>query len=267
MERTVFKNAPLVEMIVEIRWALMSLQSLPQGGVDPFYDALKKGLAKKLAQQGYPLLEEIVPLEVPREFLGGQITTRYRKETDTWPLYQLGPGVFTVNIADGYTGWSEFRKVIQLGIITLLSSHPAVGTLEIQSLKLMAIDAFTSRHKFNSYYDFSKKYLGLNLVLPDKYIAGYAQVNEVSVASETLIPLSRHDIQGQARIEVREGRHNEERALLLNTSIESQRSLKGDEAEQEIINWFDSAHVVHSKMFKSILSPELRAILEPEEQK
>jgi len=263
MKREIFQNAPLIEMIAEVRWRLTPIASIPNGGIDPFYDILKQSLIKNTSNFGYPVIQEIVPPEIPRELLAGTATTQFRKKAGAWPLFQLGPGLFTVNITENYTGWTGcFREEVSLGIKSLYEAHPAPKMLQITSIKLIAIDAFSAEHGFRNYLEYSEGFLDLGRVLPKNFVNQYAIEDEsFEVNSETKFQLK--DLKDSiARVNISSGKKNNERALILQTAIESNKKL--DTAET-VMNWFDEAHLVHRSMFRSFLTEQLKQALDPVE--
>lgn len=261
MKREIYRNAPLVEMIAEVRWGLTPIASIPNAGIDPFYDVLKQSLKKYTSDFGYPVVQEIVPPEIPRELLAGTATTQFRKTSGAWPLFQLGPGLFTINMADGYKGWKGcFREEVALGIKSLYEAHPAPKMLQITSIKLIAIDVFSAEHGFKNYLEYSKNFLGLGRVLPENFVNQYAKEDEsFEVNSETKFQLKNLE-DSLARVNISGGQKNNKKALILQTAIESNKNLEGVET---VMRWFDEAHLVHRKMFRSLLTAQLRQILDP----
>lgn len=262
MSKETFRNAPLVEIIAEVRWSISAVKSIPNGGIDPFYESLRSALGESLGQEGFRTVIDTVPSDVPREFLAGQVTTQYRLAANQWPLYQLGPGIFTANITQGYTGWESFRGHLERGIEHLLRAHPAPKVFLIQSLKLIAIDAYTNKHGYSSYSDFSRKLLPLGGVLKQGFIEEFATNSEsMTVRSESVFPL--RAMSGSfARISIADGRKDDGPALLVHTTVEVNREFRPEALELQ--KWFDEAHAQHREMFRRLLSADLYAILEPE---
>lgn len=258
-----FGNAPLVEMIAELRWELHPVSSIPGGGIDPFYEATKSGLAAAIASEvggaWFPAIEEIAPLEIPREFLAGQVTTRYRQEAGGWPLVQLGPGIFTVNMTSSYQGWDTFRPWLSYGLASLLKAHPFPSALKIKSLNLLAVDAFGPNHGYSNYEDFASRLLNLGGILRSDYLGKFASdVSQTNVQSQTIFPLQT-PAGALGRISIAQGERDKEKALIVQTAIEHTTQFSADIGG--LLDWFDSAHGVHREMFREMLTPELTELL------
>lgn len=262
MSTEIFHNAPLAEMIVEIKWRLEPIRTIPGGALDPFYDILKKSLSEQFRKIGFSVIRNKIPDEVPRELLGGQVTTQFRSADGVWPLYQLGPGIFTINITEQYTDWRDFRGTIVDGLKSLLASHPAPQILDINSLRLIAIDAYSSRHDYINYRQFSTDYLGLKEILPEGFLKQYADsLDRVTTKSETTFPL-RNLVDSNATIQIQDGQQNNSKALIVQTIVESSSDRQLD--SDSLIRWFDSAHAIHRSIFRSLLTDKLRSALKPE---
>lgn len=260
-----FRNAPLAEMIVEVKWRLESINTIPGGAIDPFYDILKDNLVKEFSQNGFPNVITKVPNDVPREFLGGRTILQFRPEDNGWPLYQLGPGVFTVNITKKYNGWLSFQPIIAKGINALISAHPAINIFDINSLQLIAIDAYSSRHGYDNYQQFTEKFLKLNNLLPNDFIDKFSRsMHDVKTNSETIFPLKDLD-HAVSRIKIQHGQQDNLPALIVQTSIEKKSKIKP--SVEILTQWFDSAHNIHRELFRSLLTDELKTVLQPEKTK
>ncbi|WP_417218993.1 TIGR04255 family protein [Achromobacter spanius] len=258
-----FGNAPLIEMIAELRWDLHPVTSVPGGGIDPFYEATKAGMASALAAEvggGWnPTIEEIVPLEIPREFLAGQITTRYRKAAGDWPLVQLGPGICAINMTSSYEGWDTFRPWLVHGVSALLKAHPVPSALKFKSLNLLAVDAFGPSHGYVDYQDFATRLLNLGNILGSDYLAKFSsEPNQALVQSQTVFPL-RSPEGASGRISIAEGERDKEKALLVQTAIEHAKEFRPE--ADHLLEWFDSAHAVHREMFRAMLTSDLTTLL------
>ena len=265
MASTVYKKAPLVEMVAEVRWDLAPLAAVPNAALDPFHDSLKGALTTELAKGGFSLVEELVPAEVPREFLAGQVVTRYRKSASEWPIIQLGPGVFTVNVDASYSGWATFRPYLELAFNALVSSHPAPQAWKVNLVRLIAIDAYEGRHGYTNYSEFSRTALKLGPVLPPSFLERFSVDQTLNVVrSETLFPLRQLE-NSIGKIAIADGIHRNAPALLVTTTVDREKSF-GAMSAQNLVSLFDQSHDAHRALFHELLGVDLRSALEPEEQ-
>lgn len=91
MPSKVLKNKPLVEAILEVKWALTS--PTPGVQIDPHYKILLGRLYDKVCEQ-YPEHEQLPTATVPDEIVGHTVQHRFRYAPNDWPLIQVGPGIF-----------------------------------------------------------------------------------------------------------------------------------------------------------------------------
>lgn len=130
-----FENAPLIEVIVELRWGAGF--SFPQQGLSgapgqQFHVNLETSqheeffmnFGTECGSRGLQRAERIVPHGFP--VLPGQVVYRFRSnDRSNQNLLQIGPGVFTVNALPPYKGWPSFETLVASGIDALLASRPA----------------------------------------------------------------------------------------------------------------------------------------------
>jgi uncharacterized protein (TIGR04255 family) len=150
---TTLENAPLVELIAEVRWPCSPVQGIaPSGGSvitggflaaplgnNEFFDHF----SASVHAEGYSRSERLVPLGSP-EF-PHQAVYRFKKsdEQQTTSLYQLGPGIFSANAVPPYESWREFDPVIRRGVECLLAARgQADRHTPFSSLSLRYIDLF-----------------------------------------------------------------------------------------------------------------------------
>lgn len=146
-EDYVYEDAPLVEVIAEVRWQLLPIASMPGAEIDPHFERGHKKVQEALAEHGLMHLERLAPPNVPHEILAGKPIFRYRRAPDRWPLVQLGPGIMTVNITPPYEGWGEFRKIIETAVRVVDEIFDFGSEFStIKSCEVRYIDAFTERY-------------------------------------------------------------------------------------------------------------------------
>lgn len=98
-------NAPLQEVIFEIRWDLnINLESNRE------YDegfAIALGQLAALLKTNFPHMVRKIPADFPTDLLNYSTIYQFWSGTDTWPVLQLGPGIFTVNDTDEKYCWMD----------------------------------------------------------------------------------------------------------------------------------------------------------------
>lgn len=254
-----YEKAPLVEVIAEVRWKLIPIATLPAGsGVDPHFSGADEEITKLLAKKGFGAVERLVPPGIPTEFLAGQPVLRFRRKPNVWPLFQFGPGLFTINIAPPYKGWSEFRLMIAEGLNVLFEAYPfADRTLKLASISLRYLDAFTAQHGFNDVHSFLHD-LGFGLAIP----SGLGAVG-ASFPTHAAIDLG-FDIGKNDRLVVKAapGLHSNSPALMLELGrYNNEPGIKVD--PRSMSGWFDDAHSTLHKAFDAITSGELKQRMGP----
>lgn len=100
---------PLIEAIFELHW---ELQGDKQTGRlrDPSYPMMYGRIYERL-KKDFPHIEDLPSIQVHPEASPFVVRHRIRKEKMGYPLIQIGPGIATVNCAQGYS-WSSFREHI-----------------------------------------------------------------------------------------------------------------------------------------------------------
>jgi hypothetical protein len=130
-------NAPLVEAVFELRWAVQP----GLGYADPGFPYLHHDFTKRIGG-GFPVHRDMGPPDaLPAPYA---IARRFYVAPETeFPLLQIGPGIFAANQSVDYD-WPSFKRLIADGIHTLLSSYPKSASFPIRPnyLELRYVDAF-----------------------------------------------------------------------------------------------------------------------------
>ena len=261
---TIYKNPSVVEVICELHWELTAVALPAVGGIDPFFDVVRADLTPRLAAAGFPQSQELAPPQVPRQFLAWQPIVRFAPTADTWPKVQLGPGLLTVNMAgQPYTGWPDFQPPVASAVSALLESFPTPNRfLRLKSLQLKYINAFTDKHDFKTYAQFTSKYLGLRSVLPDRFIESIrTPASVIATNSQTRLPVA-EPRNSHVVVQVAEAQINQSPGCVLQLSIERNGATEHD----QIMQWFEDAHTLARKTFLSLVGADLVNLMQPEEK-
>jgi uncharacterized protein (TIGR04255 family) len=262
----IYKNPALVEVVAEVQWNLTSL-AVPHGAaVDPFYDVVRADITPKLAALGYIHVLDIVPPQVPKELLAWKPLQRFSASESSWPKLQLGPGIFSVNMGGPqYTGWPDFSKAIEDGFSALLGAFPSPDRLlSLKSIQLRYIDAFSETHNFKNIGQFTSEYLGLDHVLPNRFIEKLRlDPTQVATQSNTRFPLPTLE-KASASIQVADAAVNGKKSCLIQFTIEKTQDIQPKAIN--LMEWLETAHDIAKDMFLSLVSDDLQRIMKPEEK-
>ncbi len=269
---TRFKHPPLVEVIAELRWTAGVKTSTTDTGATEIRvpisaaalsraDEFLMRFASAVGEQGYSQVERLLPPGVPA--IPFQPMYRFRKRElipITSTLYQLGAGIFSVNITPPYQSWSDFRPVVHQGLSALLRCRSEdERETPFTQLTLRYIDAFRENLLQNlSPRDFLRDVLGFQVAVPDAVSSLVAKGAQIVPQVNLTAPL-----QSGARMSltVGEGRVNNEFAVILDTSIQDTRATKP--ALDTVMSAFDAAHDVLGEMFQKI-TKKLHPLMEPQ---
>lgn len=174
-----FENAPLIEVIVELRWGA-GISFPPQGlsGIpgQQFHMNLETSqheeffmnFGSECGARGLQRAERIVPPGFPA--LPGQVVYRFRSnDRSSQNLLQVGPGVFTVNALPPYHGWPSFETLVASGIDALLASRPLTEkNSEFLSVNVRFINGFGTEYFEGTSRMAFLRSLGFLLQVPDE---------------------------------------------------------------------------------------------------
>lgn len=131
------QKAPLIEALLEVKWALES--PAPSVEIDRHYKFLLGRLFERL-QNRYPEHEPLPTSVFPDHMAAHTIQHRFRTAKSAWPVVQVGPGILTFNETDKYT-WEDFESNAQEVFSKLFEAHPKPEELKVTNLLLRYINA------------------------------------------------------------------------------------------------------------------------------
>ena len=245
------KNKPLVEAILEIRWKLQGLPPAPQ--VDPHYKLLLGRLFDRMLKD-YPEHEQLPAANVPDELVGHVVQHRFRVAANSWPLVQIGPGVFTVNSTADYR-WPDFRPRVLSAIEKLFDAHPKVGELKITNLIFRYIDAVDFDFGVGNAFEFLRDKLKLNVSLPETLFKDTGVENKPN-SFTWQCSFKGQKPKGLINIRFATGQKNNVPAVVWETTVES----AGDDLPKmpkDFEGWLDAAHDIAVDWFFKMIEGEL----------
>jgi len=135
-------NAPLSEVVFELRWALQSYRDFPVIlQTDPALLPLLDRFTSAMRKIGFRATKDLAP---PSQVAGHSIARRYYKRAELpFPILQIGPGIFASNDGSLYK-WDAYKAQTIKGLKALLEAYPKLGVYDLSPnyLELRYIDAF-----------------------------------------------------------------------------------------------------------------------------
>lgn len=254
-------NAPLVEVVFELRWALEGPDHVPvQLRQDPGFQLLAHEFQVKAKAKGFNVKEEMASQEIGP--LGHQVVYRFKKSVDEpFPLWQIGPGIFACNVSTEYE-WSDYRILIKDGLLSLFKSYPKTDAFDIRTihLELRYLDAFNEELLGHlDLFHFMNSDVNIKLT-PSDFLNSDVFENQVS-GQIILSKKIRNDI-GSLQVEIGVGSVGKIPSIIMRTKIvkKSDTIDLGRTTRSRVSNavkWADSARGVSSPFFKDVVSNNL----------
>ena len=255
-----YENAPLIEVIAEVHWALKALQTAPSSRIDPYYDLFREQFLHYVSERGLINQQELVPSIVPPELFPNQPQLRIRKRTGRWPLAQVGPGILTANIVPPYNGWREFSPFVGMLIDGLFQSYPmATKTLRVEKLHLRYINGFGQNFGYGHYAEFAQSMLGIQAPLPQEFEQSRTLD---STRSNYLLEyrfLNTEPRNSIGLVRVAPGTVNGASALVMELHCESKFEQGKSTGVEQVKSWFEGAHDCISLNFDALATQDLKA--------
>lgn len=243
----ILQNKPLIEAIFELQWLLQE-----KNGVrfDPHYRVLIGQIFEKIKSE-YPVHRELPQAAIPDEAAAHMVQHQFRTSEGGWPVMQLGPGIVSANVTDGYTP-EGFKSQVAGLLDALFDVYPSNGSgLTPTSLLLRYIDAVE--------FDFDQEnilgFLGEELktkIQFDNSLFEVTNVAPVPFALDLRFVFASTDPVGAVHARFVRGKKNGVDALIWETQV----AARGEDApagKEEILEWLDAAHsLTHNWFFQMI---------------
>lgn len=247
------RNAPLVEAILDLRWALK--QGTSDGTrLDPNYPLLV-GRFYELIRNDFPFHEELPAAQVPDQMVAYMAQHRFRKGPEAWPLIQLGPGLMTLNETDAYK-WRSFRDKSIQAFQRLFDAHPEKSQIDVTRLVLRYINAIEFDYETEDIFQFLKENLKATVSLPEVLFKDSGVRKKPTEFNwQASFPCEqRHDF---VTMRFGIGRRHEKPALLWEILVRRTSECSGIEAEA-FAGWLDEAHGIAEDWFFKLIEGELK---------
>jgi uncharacterized protein (TIGR04255 family) len=265
-----FKKAPLVESIAELRWLPAGASGAPipqQTGApqlfftnDPKIEEFFMRLGGELYQSGFQRSERLIPPGVPIVF--GQAAIRFRSDDALKKsvLYQAGSSVFSVHGVPPYRSWQDFVPQMKMGVEALVKTRNALQQppAPFTQINLRYLDFFGTELLGGRSPDiFLSEVLAFGVTLPHVLIEVAEPKRIQSAFQRFVIPVK----MGTLTISVGDGKANDQVGVVLDTTVTSAAAIEPN--VDSVMNTFSAAHEIISKTFRGLTKP-IEQLMEPE---
>jgi uncharacterized protein (TIGR04255 family) len=231
-------NAPLIEIVLELRWKITNKVDLSK--IQYLYGDIYNELKHK-----HPYRENIQPPEIPIEVLLNQPVHRFRTAQNDYPLFQVGPGIITLNTIDSKYFWESFYNDSSELVNTFLNVFP-IKNGEKLTPSILFLDFFPFNFKENDVYKFiSDKF---NVKFEQSFIKNVSNPKDVNLGFYYEISL------GDLSVVFHKGNSNHKEGIVLQTRI------NGAAISPDLDNiklWIGQAHDTCSDLFKKLTEGKL----------
>lgn len=240
-------KAPLQEAIFEIRWDLDIAPSNNQ--LDMGY-ALAQGKLQEIVKKKFPIYKRKIPYEMPDQLLQYQAVNQYWSSPETWPVLQLGPGIFTVNDTEVNYDWPKtYFPLIKDALDWILKAYE--GNLRINSGALRYIDSVRLKDygyegRWQEFVQEHFNFSFVNSYNPRGPIKGIHFDQTFSLKDGSSLQITMNS--GKYK-------RTDEDALIWQTAVTKIDKFKKD----SLISWLETAHDVTSSLFKEMTKPSFYA--------
>jgi uncharacterized protein (TIGR04255 family) len=174
------------------------------------------------------------------------VSHRFFKEKDSYPVYQMGPGVFTVNDNNKNYSWIDFKKIVLHGLECLRASYEKdifPDRVELRYIDVVETDVLGHKDKF----DFIKQ--SLNVTVNDfEFIQN--ELLDINISNRYAL-----DDLSYLNLVIATGVNNETSndAVIWHTFVNNNQIIPWE----KLSDWLESAHNHASLVFKKMVKPEL----------
>lgn len=236
-------NAPLQEVIFELRWKL-DYDVRSQNQVDQQFQF---AFANFSALSADKLKHKIIlkPSFIPDTAFVNHPVYQFWSAENQYPVYQIGPGVFTVNETEKNYEWKYFRDLILQGIDWLTKSYSR--KLDFSVAELRYIDAIEMNEDIEK--DLTK-FIAEHLKIEIKNQVVEGRLNDLQLHQRFKV-----DNENYLSLLLTNGvkNNNQSKAIILQTSYNKTSNI----SLENLSPWIDVAHDTCSALFKKMISNNL----------
>lgn len=248
------KNAPLVELVAELRWPPQCFPlnpatgggpvEVPQSLISPSDSELFfQKFSSAISKYGFTRMERLSPFGMPLQH--DRPACRYKHQDNIPIVVQIGPSVFSVNALPPYKTWNEFKPWIEKSVRALLDTNTSASSFKAS---VRYIDAFKEDILGGmSASDFFQSKLGFKVIVPEALTERKVVDEEIKLSLSVNIPLNNATM----TISLTEGKILGELAAIMDTIVRVSDNIEPD--IDSVTSAFDLAHdEIHGSFFKLI---------------
>jgi len=195
----------------------------------------------------FPYREAITPVEIPIELLINQPMYRFGPAKNQYPLYQVGPGVVTINTIAALYYWSDYANQVKIVTDKLFKLYAFKKGQEVNP-SIMYLDFFVFDFQKGSAIDFINKMF--NITYKQNFLNLSSFPSEINFgfgyAVENL---------GEIKVNFQKAKNQLDQDGILVQTLVTGINIKASNTAMSI--WLNSAHALCSDLFKQMTTGEL----------
>lgn len=251
-------NAPLEEVVFEIKWGKSKhTENKLQLEFTPEEQSLMPGKFQIYAEEKGFKHNEVKKNQPPFPHL---VKYRFSEKDGSYPIYQLGTGVFAINQidTDKYEyDWKVFKKDVKKGIKIFSKSYPSpISDLPLIEIRLHYRDVVVA-DKDECLFDFinNKLKLGENS-LPDE-LDKDPNIDISCPSGSFSFQLECEKPKGIIVCDIKQGLKEKDKAYIIDFLVVSKPNVFHEITSETLMNWCKEAHKHQSTLFKAFFDKEL----------
>ena len=249
------KNKPLVEAIFELKW------ELPNNIDGMFQDDNYRLLVGKIYDKNkneYSYHKPLQTVNLPDDMVSYSVQHQFRVNEGDWPLFQIGPGILSLNDTKNYK-WEDFQLRANRLLDSFYEAYNDItdkNGIKIRSTLLRYINAIEFDFDKENAFDFISKNLKIfinsdNILFSDKKVMKHPLNLDLKFSFPSSSP------HGAAHIRFARGQDPEKKSVII---WELQIQSLGDDCpnnNDDIKDWISSAHDLLQNWFFKMAEGDL----------
>lgn len=261
----VLPNAPLIEVVFELRWALSGSGPIEQMRTDPGYPILREEFSRAVKKLGFRHTMDMNP----EGFSFGHFIDRrfYLSETQPFPLVQIGHGIFATNESAGYK-WTKFKASCLKHLRMLINSYPRMTSFSMMPslIELRYINAFpaeSEKGKPRDIFTFLEDDTNLGISRPSlmERLEPLQSLSGGRIIAEYRVKKAKATI---FALNFASAKTDTKKIIRMESKVRSDgkdvpRLKSKPEFVKDVSEWLERAHLITSPFFHHLIKPELLA--------